>query len=134
MPCRSDYMEQTGIEKRFQETCQLLIYVKEQLGLEVSDKLRESADTMYCKDDRVAELCDVITKLDAGDREELIYGNPKDKTARKLADWWEEHEAADRARREKEAKEARKKKLKKSAWKKLKKALTEEEIKALGLK
>lgn len=97
MPCRSDYMEPTQRERLLQETAQLYAYVLHATGNLVPQKVELAANNQYCRDDFVADLCQFITEMTADLRMQIIY-NPYNRTARRLADWWEEHEAADRQR------------------------------------
>lgn len=103
MPCRSDYMEPTNKEKRLQETAQLLMYVRSntKTGVKISNALRSAAGNLYCTKDYVPELCGVIRGLSEEDKDRIMYDG-RNPTARKLADWWDEHEEADRVRREAE--------------------------------
>ena len=129
MPCNSDYMEPTGKEKELQHTAKLLVYVYEKTNKTIHPSLKEAADDIYCKDDRaVAVLCKVLTELDSSSRESLIY-NSHDRTARDLANWWEEHQEADKARELHEIKKLSNAHIRAAALEKL----TEEEKKVLGL-
>ena len=120
MPCRSDYMEATDREVRLRETAQLLIYVKQHLKEKVSDRLLKASNDYYCSVDFVPELCKTIRKLTPEQMNDIVY-NSRDKTSRRLADWWEEHEEADRKREAKEAEEKQRKALRKQALAKLSK-------------
>ena len=126
MPCRSDYMDPTHIETELQRTAQLLRFVYVKLEVPVSKKLNEAANSCYCSDDFVPELCKTIRGLSEEQLNEIVY-NARDKTSRDLADWWEEHEAADRAREAKERKKAEEKALAERAMQKISK----EELAAL---
>ena len=126
MPCRSDYMDPTHIETELQRTAQLLRFVYVKLELPVSDKLNKAAGDTWCKDDFVPELCKTIRGLNEEQLNDIVY-NARDKISRSLADWWEEHEAADRAREAKERKEAEEKALAERAMQKISK----EELAAL---
>mgnify|MGYP003333131810 CR=1 FL=1 len=126
MPCRSDYMDPTHKEIELQRTAQLLRFVYVKLELPVSEKLNKAAGDTWCKDDFVPELCRTIRGLNEAQLNYIVY-NARDKISRSLADWWEEHEAADRAREAKERKEAEEKELAKSAMQKISK----EELAAL---
>lgn len=115
MPCRSDYMEPNGKEKRLQETAQLLAYVitrcsEEGIAHGVSNVTRvvTAAKNPYCSQDYVPTLCALLRRLPNEVFARTVY-NAHDPMSRKLATWWEEHEAADEARREKEAIAARQK-------------------------
>ena len=131
MPCRSDYMEPTNKENRLQETAKLLCYVYTQLGLESTIPVGwlEAADNCYCEHDLVPDLCAVLKGLAEKTLDRIVY-SPKNKMARKLADWWEEHLEADRKREAEEARAIEVKVLISSAKSKLSAA----EKMALGLK
>jgi hypothetical protein len=129
MPCNSDYMNPTVREQELQRTAKLLAYVLEQLGEPVPAEVRESAADVYgMQRDYVPVLCRRLQGLSLSRREEIVY-NARDKTARDLADWWEEHKAADAAREKAEAAAVRNAKVRESAMAKLTKA----ERYALGL-
>ncbi len=130
MPCNSDYMEPTSREIRSLETAQLLLYVHKQLGTQAEKYVREAAYSPYGNvaklDNMVVELCALLTAMHDTDRDALVY-NAKDKTARRLADWWEEHVEADRKRIIKEQKAAKAKEVVETA----KNKLTKSELSAL---
>ena len=126
MPCRSDYMEPTHKEIELQRAARLLQWVYIKLEVPLSEKLNKAADDKWCKDDFVPELCRTIRGLNETQLNEIVY-NARDYTSRNLADWWEEHEAADRAREERERKEAEEKALAERAMQKI----TKEELAAL---
>lgn len=129
MPCRSDYMEPTDKQKQLKETAKLYIYVLECLGKTIPVELRKAANTYYCTDDYVPVLCEALHCLSDKELDEIVY-NARNKTSRQLADWWETHQEADKARFEKEKEETRNKvNLINSGLSKL----TDEEKKALGL-
>ena len=128
MPCRSDYMEPTNKELLLRETARLLIYVRVYTGVRISSKLATAAQAVYCKEDYVAELCSAIRALTQEEMDRIVYDgrNPE---ARKLADWWDKHQEADRKRQEEEECEQKRKDLRNAGLAKL----TPEEIEALGL-
>lgn len=130
MPCVSDYMEPNGKERRLQQTAQLLMYVRYNTnsGIKVDNKLKRAAADIYCKVDYVPELCAAIRALSPEEVERIVYDgrNPE---ARKLADWWEEHQAADAARLAKEQREKEEAAARERALAKL----TQEERRLLGL-
>jgi 2-succinyl-5-enolpyruvyl-6-hydroxy-3-cyclohexene-1-carboxylate synthase len=92
-------MEPTGKERRLQETAQLLIYVRmnTKTGVKVDGKLQRAANDIYCSKDYVPELCDTLRSLSSEDFDRVVY-NGREPMSRKLADWWEEHDEADRMR------------------------------------
>lgn len=110
MPCNSDYMAPNKYEGQIMRTAALLVYIKDQLGLPISrDEQRFGMERDYCKitrtigDGLVAELCNLMHTLTPEVVERLCY-EVRSKDARNLADWWEEHQAADGAREAKENK------------------------------
>ena len=102
MGCRSDYMEPTGKERKLQETAILLGYALEETGQPVPRSVHAASKDIYCKTDLVPDLCNAIRNMDSETLKRVVY-NPYNKESRQLADWWEEHEAADRARQTKDA-------------------------------
>ena len=101
MPCNSDYMNQTQKEKLLQETAQFYVYLLKKMGVKTSQidpALRQAADTYYCTADFVPQLCDYIRSMTPEDVESII-SNAHDRTARRLADWWEDHKKADKKRK-----------------------------------
>ena len=86
----------------------------------------EAANDTWCKADFVPELCKTIRGMNENQLNTIVY-NGRDKTSRDLANWWEEHEAADRAREAQERKEAEEKALAQTAMQKISK----EELAAL---
>lgn len=101
MPCNSDYMNPSEIEKNLQETAKLILYA---LGSTKPPQwIVDASKDMYCHEHRlVPYLCDLITSMSESDQAKIVYDgrNPK---ARKLADWWDEHKAADTKRKLNEA-------------------------------
>lgn len=106
MPCDSSYMAPTGYELEIVATAKLLKYIALDLGHEVDPTVgRLSQDRNYTEvtravgDKLVATLCRVMHELPDEVVERLAYVN-RCREARQLADWWEEHQAADRKRDE----------------------------------
>jgi predicted DNA binding protein len=103
-------MKPSSREIRSQETAQLLLYVHNHLNTQAEKYVRDAAKDTYGNvarlDDMVVELCALLTAMHDTDRDALVY-NAKDKTARRLADWWEEHLEADRKRIAQEQKAAK---------------------------
>jgi hypothetical protein len=130
MPCRSDYLEPNHREQLLQEIAQLLIYVRKntKTGVKVDGKLRRAANDIYCTKDYVPELCATLRALPSEDFERVVY-NAREPMSRKLADWWEEHEAADQKRIEAEAQKMREEAIRVQAIAKL----TNEEKRILGI-
>jgi hypothetical protein len=130
MPCRSDYMEPTNKELLLRETAQLLIYVRMNTsrGIRISNTLKAASQDSYCKEDYVAELCSAIRALAPEEMDRIVYDG-RNSEARKLADWWDKHQEADRKRQEEEEREQKRTDLRNAGLAKL----TPEEIEALGI-
>lgn len=98
MPCNSDYMDPTNKEKELQETAKLLVYALKKKRRKVPKWVSDAAKDIYCLEDKVVpELCSLIRSFHKEDMDRIVY-NGRDKTSRRLADWWEEHEKADKKR------------------------------------
>ena len=103
MPCNSDYLEQNDREAELQRTAKLYAYALKACGEKVPKEVKKAAADYYCRVDYVAELCTFIGDIRAirnRDYEHVVY-NAKDRTSRDLADWWEDHQKADRKRKRK---------------------------------
>jgi hypothetical protein len=111
-------MDPTNKEIQLQRTARLLKFVNQQLDIPVSQKLREAAKNSYCTDDYVPVLCKTIRGMTEDQLNTIVY-NGRDATSRDLADWWDEHEAADRRREAKEQERARQQALAESAMQKI---------------
>lgn len=121
MPCTSDYPEPTSHNQLLQETAQLYLYLDEKLRESKSAvpnyeplsksrraKVTETSKDVYANEDFVASLCSslrTLRKVNAKLFDKVVY-DAKSSKSRRLADWWERHEAADRerVRREKASK------------------------------
>ena len=140
-------MEANGHEKFLMRTAELLIYVRTYLGMDVSD-IHKRWTELYGSELAVQELCTLLNLLiqDEPDvLERILYGDPKDRMARELATWWEDHQEADKARKAKDEfmrqevlKKEKNKKLRKNLIKKatkiLKENLTAEELLLIEVK
>lgn len=130
MPCNCDYMEPTTHEIRSKETAQHLVYVHKKLKTKAPEDVVKAANDTYGNlgklNEMVVSLCDILTNMDEDVRDAIVY-NAKDKESRALANWWEEHQEADRQRIAKEKKE----KKEKSLAEKAKAKLSSEELAAL---
>lgn len=130
MPCRSDHMEQRPEEKDRQQAANFLVYIHRCQQTPVPHWITvASKETYPTSDEAVIELCTVLTDMATRVRENIVY-NSHDKTARALADWWEDHLAADQRRDKQEQALRRKKTLRKLALAKL----TKDEKEALGIR
>lgn len=126
MPCRSDYMDPNGKEIALQRTAKLLVYLNKKLGLPSSKTLIAESENCYCASDFVPKLCKLLSGL-TPEQENLLVYNGRVKEARDLADWWDEHKAADAKRIAKEKRDAEDKELAQRALQKISK----EELAAL---
>jgi len=128
MPCNSDYLDPTEMEENSRQTCKHIIYLGKKLDETVPSWVRTAAKHVYGNKARLEEAVQILCAMCKKADDSIIY-NGKDKKARALADWLDEHKAADR-RRNKALREIGKiNKLRKAARKKLTKA----EIEALGI-
>jgi hypothetical protein len=94
-------MEQTDFEKRVQRTAQLLQWFLEQADITYRGsqiRVNYIAKNIYpTKDDGdhvVSFLCKELRSMKASNPskfDEIVYG--RNKTARELANWWEDHES-----------------------------------------
>ena len=105
MPCNSDYMEPSGYEKEITKTVNNLVYVHNKLGVNTPNELAEAYKKSFFTrkegDKWVARLCSMIRGLSESQINDIVY-NARSSKSRRLADWWDEHEAADKKREAKE--------------------------------
>jgi hypothetical protein len=126
MPCDSSYLNATASEKYNQETAQLLVYLREKLSLEVSMELADAARQYYCNLDFTPQLCDLLRRMSPEEIDTIVYDG-RSKDARRLADWWDEHQRVDE---ERQAQEVEKQYLADTALKAIEK-LEPEELEAI---
>jgi len=127
-------MEPTRQERESKEAAELICYVCEQRSVPIPSWARHASKDFYGEaegmpEDVIGYLCDELRSLDPADRDTVIYGNPRSRVGRQLADWWERHLEDDEEREEIEREAARRDKLREQALQKL----TDEEKEALGL-
>lgn len=99
MPCNSDYLEANEKEKTLKETAELLVYVLERMGKTPDQDLVSAANDYYCNKDYVPDLCKEIKSLSEENFEAIVY-DARCPKSRRLADWWERHERADKLEKE----------------------------------
>lgn len=147
MGCRNDYMNPTEREVESQLVSQLLQYLlkaaaekgslqKQQWVLDANisqqtiERINEGAWSQYGNasslDADTALLCNLLKNIP----EDTIVYDGHNADARKLADWWEKHQAADAKREAEEAADVDRAKIRATALSKL----TPEEIEALEIK
>lgn len=127
MPCNSDYLKQTDFEAAMQEAARHCVYVCAKLQVPCPTKFKRQAEEFYADDvGQVEFLCEVIRKMTVKQMNDIVY-NGRDRDSRRLADWWDEHLAADKAREEEEAQEKRRQEIYEKALIKL----SDEEIDVL---
>jgi thiamine pyrophosphate-dependent acetolactate synthase large subunit-like protein len=127
-------MDPTQRELETQLVCQLLVYI-ESVGIFdmiLSNDIFEGANHFYGKaevndvDELTATLCNLCQQLEQSEEGQKIIYDGKNRDARKLADWWQNHQEMDRQREQKRKEKENRKKLKEQALAKL----TEEEKEA----
>lgn len=129
MGCRSEHMEPQAREKESVVVCKLLTYLLPQAkipiapqGMAIPDEVKAAANNIYGDqgklDEHTALLCSVLGSLSPTQMKKLVYdgSNPM---ARKLADWWENHQKVDADRKENELKQMEQVLLVASAFSKL---------------
>lgn len=130
MPCRSDYMEPRADEILSKDVCGYLVYVFASLNLPCTPQIAHGANDYYGDlpnlHNNTALLCKTIGELTEEQLETIVY-DPRNRTARRLATWWENHQEADRKREKAEQAEIKRQQLRASALAKL----TPEEAEAL---
>lgn len=136
MPCRSDYLGATAFEQESQQVAKYICFVDSFFKGITPKWVIECAENCYGApsgrmggDSRlVPYLCKRLGELTEDQVNTIVY-NARSATSRDLANWWENHQKADIARRRGEEEEAQQKAIAKRALAKL----TKEEREALGL-
>lgn len=115
MPCRCDHMEPNKRELESKRVAELLAWVysipKNFPKTPVEKYIKASKSTygnVHLVDEMTAELCKMCHQLD----DSIIYDG-RNPMARKLADWWDEHQILDEKRRHREAIKAARTKFRK---------------------
>lgn len=127
MPCTSGYTEPNEQQKESQRVNQLLFYLYPEIS-----KFEERGKMEYghvsTLDEDTNLLCDTCKGFTQSEQERYLYDG-RNKNARKLADWWEEHQEFDKKRELAEKKTLKDKIDRENALKKL----TPKEREILGL-
>lgn len=101
MPCRNDWDPPTKAQAENRRAAKLLIALNNIHGKTSSTQLLVDSTNPVLDTDYVKVLCERLTFMDQSDRDNLLYGDARDRHARDLATWWEEHQALDEAHRQK---------------------------------
>lgn len=109
MPCNTSYMEPTVQERQHREAAEHLVYLYGALKQPVPAQIAADAANTYGGENgekNVVHLCTLLGEMSNKMLNRHVYDgrNPK---ARKLADWWDEHQREDWNRREEKAKKAK---------------------------
>lgn len=107
MPCNCDHLEPTHAEENSREVAQHIVWLAGKLDFLVADYVKSAAKHIYGNTAKLEEMTVKLCNLcQLPEADEIIY-NARDKKARRLADWWEKHQAADKKRVKKELAEAK---------------------------
>jgi hypothetical protein len=136
MPCNGDYLDPSSFEKTCQQMAKYIIYLNNILKKSTPSWVVECSTNCYGAvqheqggDIRLAPLlCETIKSMSKKQISRIIY-NSKCKTARDLANWWEEHQEADNKRIKIELAAKHDEKLRQQALSKL----SREEKRVLGV-
>lgn len=102
MPCSSDHLEPTQREIESKRVCELLLHFKPT----VPDWVREGAANCYGTIDQADKATILLCEFCEDAPDSIIYDG-RDPMARKLADWWDAHQDADRRRKKRQARQRR---------------------------
>lgn len=96
-------MSANGSEVKSREIAEMLVYTLESLGRPVETWIKSA--TGYYGDtnslnEMVVMLCELCSNMSEDQKEKIIYDRIA--IARALANWWDEHQEADKKRKEKE--------------------------------
>lgn len=98
MPCRDDIPPSVP---ESHETAQLICYVSAPLSFIPCDWIRKAAESSWGapgRNDELTEmLCSIIGAMTEQQKSTIMY-NGRIREARRLADWWDNHQEVDRQR------------------------------------
>ena len=108
MPCRSDYLEPNAREKESAEIMKIISWLFPKLGKKTPLFVHQNVNSRYglpgeC-DNLTKLLCSTIREMTEDQLDKFVY-NGRDRDARELADWWDNHKEVDRKREQREARE-----------------------------
>lgn len=108
MPCRSEHMEPNVREAESERVAKLIKWLFLQLRMTIPEYVEQATTSIYGNtarlDEMTALLCGTIREMSEDEINANVYDG-RNANARKLADWWDNHEEFDRKRKELEAKE-----------------------------
>ncbi len=97
MACRYDGPNQ--LEEESREVAKHLVRLSKFKLIKVDKEIREASKSTFGCRDKIHEftelLCTTLRNMPENVQEVVIY-NGRDPEARKLADWWDKHQEADR--------------------------------------
>lgn len=133
MPCNGNYLNPNERESQSKLVAELLVYLESKdSSYWLTDRTRKAAEAYYGDveklDAMVSTLCKCISGMTPEVRDKLVY-NGYNPTSRKLADWWDHHQEADRVRLLEEKEVKKQERIKEEALEKL----SLEEREALGI-
>lgn len=121
MPCRCDEEEPTARQRESRVVCRLLQLILNELHHPISISIIEAANSSYGNtktlDADTDQLCTLIKGFKPAQKK--IYLDFSIKKWRPLAQWWEDHQEADKKREAAERAKVKKDKLRKQALAKL---------------
>lgn len=100
MPCNSSHMEPTKHEKESIKVAKLIIWVYGHLNRNVPEWISRASNDCYGDVKRVHDLTALLCTA-CGELDENILYNGRDRAARRLATWRDDHQEADRIKEEK---------------------------------
>lgn len=101
MPCNCDHMEPSKWEKESKKVAKLIVWSYNQLDEVCPTWIQYVANNTHGDIDKVHDLTAILCKCCKTLSEDVIYDG-RNKTARRLADWWDNHQEADRIKEEAE--------------------------------
>jgi hypothetical protein len=126
MPCTGPGPDPTG--DRLSDTAALLVFLTLKLKKRPKKAWVKAVSDPYSCDDLTPTLCSLLKKLSSKELTQIVY-DARNVNSRRLADWWERHQALDKEREKSEAAFRKADDLRARALTKL----TPAEAKALGL-